>query len=77
MNKDEVSDVFRSEFGFHVAKVYDKKPKRSNPFDHVKRDIVKPREEQNRNAKIKLYLNNIESERQSDRINAIAEGGKC
>jgi len=61
MTKNEVSDVFRTEFGFHIAKVYDKKPMRPIPFEQVKTDIVKQLDEQNRNVKIELFLDELKA----------------
>jgi len=59
MKKNEVSDVFQTEFGFHIAKVYDKKPKSPIPFEQVKKNIFKQLDEQNRNAKIESYLDEL------------------
>lgn len=36
MKPDEVSDIFLSSFGYHIAKVYEKEPSRHIPFDKVK-----------------------------------------
>ena len=36
----EVSDIFRTRFGFHIAKVYDRKPAVVPSFEQVKPQIV-------------------------------------
>lgn len=35
----EFSDIFQSEFGYHILKVYDRKPARVRGFDEVRYDI--------------------------------------
>jgi parvulin-like peptidyl-prolyl isomerase len=35
----EFSDVFKSEFGYHILKVYDYQPERTRAFDEVRYDI--------------------------------------
>ncbi|WP_206952202.1 SurA N-terminal domain-containing protein [Trinickia acidisoli] len=41
LNKDEVSSVVHSSFGYHVIKVTDVKPAVTKPFDEVKASILK------------------------------------
>ena len=59
MKKNEISDVFQTEFGFHIAKVYDKKPKSPVPFEQVKENIVKQLDDQNRNERVELFLDEL------------------
>ncbi|TFG43549.1 MAG: peptidylprolyl isomerase [Bacteroidia bacterium] len=40
MNKDEVSEVVQTKFGFHIIKVFDKKPAGYSSYDEV-RDFIK------------------------------------
>jgi len=40
MNKDELSEVIQTKFGFHIIKVFDKKPAGVTPYDEV-RDFIK------------------------------------
>ncbi|MBN2089582.1 peptidylprolyl isomerase [candidate division KSB1 bacterium] len=56
MQIGEVSDVFQTEFGFHIAKVYDHKQPEKVPFEKVKDDIVKHLWEEKRNKKVEGYL---------------------
>ena len=39
LNINQVSDVFRTRFGFHIAKLYDRKPSQIAGFDKVKNHI--------------------------------------
>lgn len=41
MEPDSVSDVFKTVFGFHIAKVYEKKPETLRPLTEVRDDIEK------------------------------------
>jgi peptidyl-prolyl cis-trans isomerase C len=41
MEAGEVSDVFRTEFGYHIAKVVEKHPSRICPFDEAKETIAR------------------------------------
>ncbi len=52
----EVSEVFETEFGFHVAKVWDKKPPQQLPFEQVKDKIIANLEKQYREDKVQQYL---------------------
>lgn len=36
----QVSDVFRTRFGFHIAKVYDRRPPSTAPLEEVRKHIV-------------------------------------
>jgi uncharacterized protein len=40
MQPNQISDAFQTEFGFHIAKVYDKKPENLAHFDQVKDKII-------------------------------------
>jgi parvulin-like peptidyl-prolyl isomerase len=48
----EVSDVFRTEFGYHIAKVHEKRPAGTIPFEKVKKDIRNRLLEQRKNDEI-------------------------
>lgn len=40
LGQGQVSDVFRTRFGFHIAKVYDRKPASIPPLEEVRKHIV-------------------------------------
>lgn len=46
LSPGQVSDVFRSRFGFHVAKVYDRRPPTVPEFNAVKKQIAEELKEQ-------------------------------
>lgn len=39
MELNQVSDIFRTEFGYHIAKLYDRRPPEPIPFANVKDEI--------------------------------------
>jgi parvulin-like peptidyl-prolyl isomerase len=55
----EVSDIFRTRFGFHIAKVYDRKPSAVAEFTEVKDQIVSTLEEQMRSTAIDEYIDRL------------------
>ena len=50
MKKGEISNVFQTDFGFHIAKVYDKRPEIIASFDqvkqHIRNNIIQEKSEQ-------------------------------
>ncbi|MFI4911995.1 MAG: peptidylprolyl isomerase [Sedimentisphaeraceae bacterium JB056] len=56
MEVGEVSDIFRTEFGFHIAKVTDKKSPRVCDLDEVRDYIVKQLEEQAKEKALEKFL---------------------
>ena len=57
----EVSDVFRTRFGFHIAKVYDKKPATVAELKEVKAQIVETLAEQIREETINKFIDSLKS----------------
>jgi parvulin-like peptidyl-prolyl isomerase len=52
----DVSDIFRSRFGFHIAKVYDRRPSTVADLKEVKDQIVSTLQEQMRSKAIDEYI---------------------
>lgn len=48
----QVSDVFRTEFGYHIAKVHEKRAPEPVPFERVRKDIKQHLFEQRKNDEI-------------------------
>ena len=40
MESGQISDVFQTEFGYHIAMVHEKIPARDRPFEETRRDVV-------------------------------------
>jgi len=58
---NQVSDIFRTRFGFHMAKVYDKKPPVILPLEKVRDQIISRIREQMRSDAIDDFLDRLRS----------------
>ncbi len=56
MEKGGISDVFQTEFGYHIAKVLEKKPAIPCPIEEVREVIVKELSEQARQRAIEKFV---------------------
>lgn len=56
MNVGEISDVFQSPFGFHIAKVNDKREQTLVPFDQVKENIQNELAEQLKQEELEKFI---------------------
>jgi len=56
LKTDEVSDVFETPFGFHIAKVYDKRPGGPVPFEQVKDYICEQLMQERRTRALESYV---------------------
>ena len=61
LNPGQVSDVFRTRFGFHVAKVYDRRPATIPEFKEVKKQIAEELREQKKEEVLGEYLDQLRS----------------
>lgn len=61
LNIGQVSDVFRTRFGFHIAKLYDRRPPAVPPLKDVKDQIVEQVVEQKREQALGEYLDTLRS----------------
>ena len=64
----EVSDVFRTRFGFHIAKVYDRKPATVPELEEVKDRIVDALEKQMRGEAIDEFIDGLKNKAKIERI---------
>lgn len=55
----DVSDIFRTRFGFHIAKVYDRKPAAVAELKEVKDQIVSTLQEQTRSKAIDEFIDSL------------------
>ena len=56
LNEGQVSDVFRTRFGFHVAKVYDRKPPAIAELKEVEKEVAEQVKEQKKEQALGDFL---------------------
>jgi parvulin-like peptidyl-prolyl isomerase len=61
LNVGQVSDVFRTRFGFHIVKLYDRQPPALAPLKAVRGQIVDEVKEQKREQALGDYLDGLRS----------------
>ena len=61
MNPGDVSDVFHTDFGYHIAKVYDKRPPAIIPLKDVRGRIAELLAEGKRNKAVEDFLDDLKA----------------
>lgn len=61
LSPGQVSDVFRTRFGFHIAKVYDRKDPEIAEFSQVKHQITEELKEQMKEEALGAYLDELKA----------------
>ena len=64
----EVSDIFRTRFGFHIAKVYDRKPAAVPGLGEVKSEIVGALEKQMRGEAIDKFIDGLKNKAKIEEV---------
>ncbi len=64
----EVSDIFRTRFGFHIAKVYDRKPAVAPKLEEVKSKIAGILESQAREKAIEDFIDQLKSKARIEEV---------
>jgi parvulin-like peptidyl-prolyl isomerase len=59
LKENAVSDIFRTVFGFHIAKVYEKKPEGISDFAEVREAIEKSLHRQKQERAVENYLDRL------------------
>jgi len=59
MEVGQVSGIFMTAFGYHIAKLLDRKAGEPVPFEQVKGDIVKELTERSRNKAMEAYVDSL------------------
>lgn len=59
LNEGQVSDVFRTRFGFHLAKVYDRRPPAIAELKDVEKEVVAQVKEQKKEQALGDYLDQL------------------
>ena len=65
---NQVSDVFRTRFGFHIARLYDRKPAVIPALEEVKEEVVSELKEQMRNEAINEFVDRLKSKAKIEEI---------
>lgn len=68
LGKGEVSDIFRTRFGFHIAKVYDRKPAVVPKLEEVKSEIKAILKKQMREKAIEDFIDQLKSNAKIEEI---------
>jgi len=64
----QVSDVFRTRFGFHIAKVYDKRPAEPAKLEEVKDQIVETLKEQIREEAVNEFIDGLKEKAKIEQV---------
>lgn len=62
LGPDQVSDIFQTRFGYHIAMVYDSQPATIAPMVDVKEDIEKLLHEQLKTDRVYAYIDELKEE---------------
>jgi len=62
LQKGEVSEIFQTEFGYQIAKLYDKKSPRKLTFEEVKKRLVKDYQEDAVEKKMNNFVDELKSD---------------
>lgn len=68
LNVGEISDVFRTRFGFHIARLYDRKPPVVPDLKEVKGRIVSELKEQMRTKAIEEFVDKLKTKAKIEEI---------
>lgn len=55
----EISGVFRTEFGFHITRVYDRKPPQKYPLEQVRGQIEKELHEERKKEAVEQFIDEL------------------
>ena len=70
LKKDEVSEIIKSEYGYHIIKLTDKNQGQT-PFEEVKGDIIQILKEQALTKNIENIISKAKVEKKTDVLNKI------
>ena len=59
LKQDEISEVLKTAFGYHIAKLQDKQPEQVAPFEQVKENIQQELTEQSRRKVMEDYVDGL------------------
>ena len=73
MRPGEISPVFGTQFGLHLAKITDRKSAQAKPLAEVRDEVIRLILEEARNTKIKAYIDSLKAKAQIDEIEEESE----
>ncbi len=59
LKKNEISEIFQTEFGFHIAKLYDKRPSRQLTFEQVKDKLLEKLKKEKEEEQIEKFVDEL------------------
>jgi peptidyl-prolyl cis-trans isomerase C len=59
LKKDEISDIVETSFGYHLIKVYDKKPERTVEYPEAKEKIAEYLKQEKAKEEVKLFVKKL------------------
>ncbi len=68
LSAGQTSDIFRTRFGFHIARVYDRKPATTKALEEVREEIVGELAEQRRRAVIDNFVDALKAEAKIEEV---------
>lgn len=68
LNPGQVSDVFRTRFGFHIAKLYDRRPPAVPPLKEVRDQVAEQAAEHKREQALGEYLDSLRSKAKVEEV---------
>jgi parvulin-like peptidyl-prolyl isomerase len=68
LNPGQVSDVFRTRFGFHIAKLYDRRPPAVPPLKEVHDHVAEQAAEHKREQALGEYLDSLRSKAKIEEV---------
>lgn len=68
LGQGQISDVFRSRFGFHVAKVYAREPAKVPDLEDIKERIVEELENQTRSEAVDAFIDVLKSKAKIEEV---------
>jgi parvulin-like peptidyl-prolyl isomerase len=68
MNVNDISDIFRTRFGFHIARLYDRKPSELLTVDKVKDQIASQLKNQMQEEALDNFLDDLKTQVKIERL---------
>jgi parvulin-like peptidyl-prolyl isomerase len=68
LDAGQISNIFRTRFGFHIARIYDRKPSSILELEQVKSQIINELQEQIKTKSIEDFIDRLKNEAQIEEI---------